>query len=66
MPRANVRIPCGSSAEMIAALTLNKITCLEPNQKLERDDSAYLDSSKPHTFHGLGDNVAKMLAVASS
>jgi transcriptional regulator with XRE-family HTH domain len=34
--------------------------------KLEKGDSAYLDSSKPHTFHGLGSQVAKMLAVVSS
>jgi mannose-6-phosphate isomerase-like protein (cupin superfamily) len=33
---------------------------------LEQGDSAYLDSSLPHTFHGLGDQVAKMLAVVSS
>src|SRR5512142_2896701 len=34
--------------------------------RLDKGDSAYLDSSKPHTFHGLGDKVAKMLAVVSS
>ena len=34
--------------------------------KLQQGDSAYLDSSHPHTFHGLGDRVAKMLAVVSS
>jgi transcriptional regulator with XRE-family HTH domain len=34
--------------------------------RLERGDSAYLDSSLPHTFHGLGERVAKMLAVVSS
>lgn len=34
--------------------------------RLERGDSAYLDSSLPHTFHGLGDAVAKVLAVVSS
>jgi transcriptional regulator with XRE-family HTH domain len=33
--------------------------------RLEKGDSAYLDSSLPHTFHGLGDCVAKMLAVVS-
>jgi mannose-6-phosphate isomerase-like protein (cupin superfamily) len=27
--------------------------------RLERGDSAYLDSSHPHTFHGLGNSVAK-------
>ena len=36
------------------------------NYRLEKGDSAYLNSSLPHTFHGLGDNVAKMLAVVSS
>jgi len=36
------------------------------NYRLEQGDSAYLDSSLPHTFHGLGDRVAKMLAVVSS
>ena len=36
------------------------------NYRLEQGDSAYLDSSRPHTFHGLGDSVAKMLAVVSS
>ena len=34
--------------------------------RLEQGDSAYLDSSCPHTFHGLGASVAKMLAVVSS
>ena len=34
--------------------------------RLETGDSAYLDSSLPHTFHGLGDTVAKVLAVVSS
>jgi transcriptional regulator with XRE-family HTH domain len=34
--------------------------------KLEQGDSAYLESSRPHTFHGLGDSVARMLAVVSS
>jgi len=33
---------------------------------LERGDSAYLNSTKPHMFHGLGHRVAKMLAVVSS
>jgi transcriptional regulator with XRE-family HTH domain len=33
---------------------------------LEPGDSVYLHSSYPHTFHGLGDRVAKMLAVVSS
>jgi mannose-6-phosphate isomerase-like protein (cupin superfamily) len=36
------------------------------NYRLEKGDSAYLSSSLPHTFHGLGDSVAKMLAVVSS
>jgi len=34
--------------------------------RLEQGDSAYVDSSRPHTFHGLGDRTAKMLAVVSS
>ena len=34
--------------------------------RLEKGDSAYLDSSLPHTFHGLGDTVAQVLAVVSS
>ncbi len=34
--------------------------------KLEQGDSAYLDSARPHTFHGLGERIAKMLAVVSS
>ena len=33
--------------------------------RLEKGDSAYLNSSLPHTFHGLGDEVAKVLAVVS-
>jgi transcriptional regulator with XRE-family HTH domain len=33
--------------------------------RLEKGDSAYLDSSLPHTFHGLGDSVSKVLAVVS-
>jgi len=34
--------------------------------RLEKGDSAYLSSSRPHTFHGLGKGVAQMLAVVSS
>jgi transcriptional regulator with XRE-family HTH domain len=34
--------------------------------RLDTGDSVYLDSSRPHTFHGLGDKIAKMLAVVSS
>jgi transcriptional regulator with XRE-family HTH domain len=34
--------------------------------RLEKGDSAYLSSSRPHTFHGVGDGVAQMLAVVSS
>lgn len=34
--------------------------------RLERGDSAYLDSTRPHTFHGVGECVARMLAVVSS
>lgn len=34
--------------------------------RLEKGDSAYLSSSLPHTFHGLGDGIARMLAVVSS
>jgi transcriptional regulator with XRE-family HTH domain len=33
---------------------------------LERGDSAYLDSSRPHVFRGLGDAPSRMLAVVSS
>ena len=33
--------------------------------QLEKGDSAYLDSSLPHTFHGLGDQIAKVLAVVT-
>ena len=36
------------------------------NYRLEQGDSAYLNSSLPHTFHGLGEREAKMLAVVSS
>lgn len=34
--------------------------------RLERGDSAYLDSSLPHTFHGVGASTAQMLAVVTS
>jgi transcriptional regulator with XRE-family HTH domain len=34
--------------------------------RLGKGDSAYLDASKPHTFHGLGEQLARMLAVVSS
>lgn len=34
--------------------------------RLEQGDSAYILSSRPHTFHGLGDRAARMLAVVSS
>jgi len=34
--------------------------------RLDKGDSAYLSSSRPHTFHGLGASVARMLAVVSS
>jgi transcriptional regulator with XRE-family HTH domain len=34
--------------------------------RLERGDSAYLDSRLPHTFHGIGASPAQVLAVVSS
>lgn len=34
--------------------------------RLEKGDSAYLNASLPHTFHGLGDSPARVLAVVSS
>jgi transcriptional regulator with XRE-family HTH domain len=34
--------------------------------RLEQGDSVYLDATRPHTFHGLGSAVARMLAVVSS
>ncbi len=36
------------------------------NYRLAKGDSAYLDSSRPHTFHGVGEGPARMLAVVSS
>jgi len=36
------------------------------SHQLNIGDSAYIDASKPHTFHGVGDTLAKMLAVVSS
>jgi transcriptional regulator with XRE-family HTH domain len=34
--------------------------------RLEKGDCAYIDSTRPHTYHGLGDEVAHMLAVVTS
>ncbi len=34
--------------------------------QLNTGDSAYIDASRPHTFHGMGGSIAKMLAVVSS
>ncbi len=34
--------------------------------RLEKGDSAYIDATRPHTFHGAGQSIAKMLAVVSS
>ncbi len=34
--------------------------------RLNKGDSAYIDASKPHTFHGIGETVAQMVAVVSS
>jgi transcriptional regulator with XRE-family HTH domain len=34
--------------------------------QLDRGDSAYLDATRPHTFHGAGSSLAQMLAVVSS
>ena len=36
------------------------------SHRLEKGDSAYLNSSLPHTFHGLGNSFAKVLAVVSN
>jgi len=33
---------------------------------LNQGDSAYIDASKPHTFHGVGESIARMIAVVSS
>ncbi len=34
--------------------------------RLNKGDSAYIDASKPHTFHGIGTTIAQMVAVVSS
>lgn len=34
--------------------------------RLEQGDSAYLDASRSHRFHGLGEGPSQMLAVVSS
>jgi transcriptional regulator with XRE-family HTH domain len=34
--------------------------------RLEKGDSAYLDASLSHRFHGFGDSPAQMLAIVSS
>ncbi|ORJ57419.1 helix-turn-helix domain-containing protein [Geothermobacter hydrogeniphilus] len=34
--------------------------------RLEQGDSVYLDASRSHRFHGLGESPARMLAVVSS
>jgi len=34
--------------------------------RLDAGDSAYLESLHPHSFHGLGPHVARMLAVVSA
>jgi transcriptional regulator with XRE-family HTH domain len=34
--------------------------------RLEKGDSAYLDASLPHRFHGLGEGLSRMIAVVSS
>ncbi|MDT8445039.1 MAG: cupin domain-containing protein, partial [Desulfuromonadales bacterium] len=34
--------------------------------RLEQGDSAYLDASLPHRFHGQGTTISRMLAVVSS
>ena len=36
------------------------------NYRLEKGDSAYLESTRPHTFHGVGEQVAHLLAVVTS
>ena len=36
------------------------------NYRLEKGDSAYLNASLSHRFHGLGDSPAQILAVVSS
>lgn len=36
------------------------------SHQLNAGDSAYIDASKPHTFHGRGHSEARMLAVVSS
>ncbi len=36
------------------------------NYRLEKGDSAYLDASRSHRFHGLGEKQAQILAVVSS
>jgi transcriptional regulator with XRE-family HTH domain len=36
------------------------------NYRLKKGDSAYLDASRNHRFHGLGDRPAQILAVVSS
>jgi transcriptional regulator with XRE-family HTH domain len=38
----------------------------EKRYRLEKGDSAYINAALPHTFHGVGDTIARMLAVVSS
>lgn len=67
-PRTEPGVPIAHDGQEFVYILDGKIELFYDGEtyQLERGDSAYLDASRPHTFHGLGEKPAQMLAVVSS
>lgn len=67
-PRTDPGVPISHDGQEFIYILEGKIELFYDgaNYLLERGDSAYLDATRPHTFHGLGEKPAQMLAVVSS
>ncbi|MGK2907712.1 MAG: helix-turn-helix domain-containing protein [Desulfuromonadales bacterium] len=67
-PRASKGQPIAHDGQEFVYIVSGAIELLYDGKvyQLEQGDSAYLDASLSHRFHGLGESPAQMLAVVSS
>jgi len=67
-PRTEPGVPITHDGQEFVYVLDGKIELFYDGQTylLDRGDSTYLDASRPHTFRGLGETPAQMVAVVSS
>ena len=67
-PKAPVGVPINHDGQEFVFVVEGAIELFYDGSiyRLEKGDSAYLDASLPHRFHGLGKVLSRMLAVVSS